>query len=1074
MSQKVVATIKVSKPYTRPDGSPPIVIVVEDEAEVLDLMENRIRKAGYQLLEGAISGEEALTIINQAVEDGRKPDLLLSDIKLAGKMTGIELAQIVYDRWHIPVIFTSAYADDDTLEQAVESDGAYGHLVKPISERSLKAMMTIAFKRLVIDNEMIKTKNDLRASQIRHDSLLQSLPLAAFERDISNVLSEMHKLKATGINDLRRYFRDHPQEFLKIHSLGQTTMSNKGLFNLADADTGAPTADITKSILGSLSKSELIRITNFYCDIMENGNGSLQMDTEMISLKGQRKFISIYATSLVNNYISVTMIDLTSHKQIENRLRVSMDRYKLLFHFLPIPAYERDLSVVLDTISVLKKQGITDFRNYFSEHPHLFRSLYRTTQITVANRQLRNLLELNENQDIPPLLSLFSEEDFLKFQEVIIQQTETGTISWQHETDITTTKGNKRHVLYQASLLDDKHMLVVIVDVTERHTMEQNLHDAIELAQNASQAKSDFLARMSHELRTPLNALINIPIMMLDDIRLTANKFIELERESGVELGTVFSFLLDQGYCNENGHPNKEFLANHNEAVNVLAQIGVNANKLRSVFNAVIAHFLTEDHQTKLQQIAERAQFLLSIVNDILDLSKVEAGKLEFENVSYSLRSIINNVIQNGRVYLKAHGKAVQLDSFIISKISKYLIGDPIRMEQILNNLVMNAAKFTNQGEIRIIVSVQNQRLKLEIQDSGIGIPADKIDKIFQEFEQADESITRRFGGTGLGLSITKRIVELMDGSISVSSTMNRGSSFTIDLPYFPTNIKTAQLSSSQTIISVSHPYTVLVAEDDKINQEVVRDVLSRAGYHVIIASDGAEAFQMMRSTANITMILMDQNMPNMDGLEATLAIREWEKGEGLSRIPIIALTADAMKGVRDRCLEAGMDDVVTKPFNMGILTKTMFMFTPEAKIDIADDIEEEVDRIDYPPENNLQAELKSFNYEIAIGQIGILSILKNFINGYRKSFPENLRELEVAISQSNKESAERISHTLKGLSAQCGAELLSESARTIHQILQKNELFSQKEMLLAICRRMLQEFEAFDKAVQENQSLVV
>jgi two-component system sensor histidine kinase/response regulator len=348
------------------------------------------------------------------------------------------------------------------------------------------------------------------------------------------------------------------------------------------------------------------------------------------------------------------------------------------------------------------------------------------------------------------------------------------------------------------------------------------------------------------------------------------------------------------------------------------------SHEIRTPINGVIGMAsLLEDTRLDAQQsdfvmsIKRSAEALLTVINDILDFSKVEAGKLDLEIVDFDLEQLILDAEKT--IAFSASQKGLKL-SLTRPENLKYMVGgDPGRVRQILLNLLSNAIKFTHVGQVQLRVTIlneteQNIRFLFEVQDSGIGIPAHALERMFKAFSQADASTTRRFGGTGLGLSICKRLVELMDGEIGVNSTEDKGSIFWFTLPLVKRAMRVPQDSSNEERVSNASAITgrILVAEDNFINQRVALGMLEKMGHKAVAVGNGNEVLDALR-TMPFDLVLMDCHMPEMDGYEATALIRS-SKTLLNTRIPIIAMTANAIKGDMEKCLSVGMDDYVSKP----------------------------------------------------------------------------------------------------------------------------------------------------------------
>lgn len=397
----------------------------------------------------------------------------------------------------------------------------------------------------------------------------------------------------------------------------------------------------------------------------------------------------------------------------------------------------------------------------------------------------------------------------------------------------------------------------------DKLTVEQQKREIERLlveAQQASRLKSEFLANMSHEIRTPMNGILGMTELAL-------------------------------------------------------------------------ATRLSEEQREYLGIAKSSADSLLDLLNDILDLSKIEADRLELDPVEFSIRQCVSDAVKT--LSFAARQKHLELDSKVDAEVPERVVGDLVRLRQVLVNLVGNAIKFTQAGSVRIHVGLESSTgpsviLHFSVKDTGIGIAADKRDVIFDAFRQADGSTTRKYGGTGLGLTICSRLALLMQGRIWVESEFGHGSTF-----HFTTTFQTApaepprasgDLRNMLQSIAVDRPtdarLRVLLAEDNPVNQRLAVRLLEKRGHHVTVANNGREALAVLERDS-FDAIIMDVQMPDMDGLEATARIREMERRSG-AHTPILAMTAYAMKGDRERCLNAGMDGYVNKPIDPAEFVNTV------------------------------------------------------------------------------------------------------------------------------------------------------
>lgn len=413
----------------------------------------------------------------------------------------------------------------------------------------------------------------------------------------------------------------------------------------------------------------------------------------------------------------------------------------------------------------------------------------------------------------------------------------------------------------------------VMSDVTHEQEVKNRLLHAKEKAEEADKLKSAFLATMSHELRTLLNGVIG-------------------------HLDLILSNELDESHREEN---------------------------LEGLWVA-----------------KQSSNLLISIIEDILDLSKIEAGQLDITRKPFSIDAVVEQTMQIANAYrIQKKRSHVDLRREVATLPANYIYGDEIRLQQILNNLMSNAIKFTREGFVSLSVCCLHGNLQFCIHDSGKGIPEEKLEVIFDPFRQVELSDTREHGGTGLGLTICKKLVDLMGGKIRVESSVSgqdRGSKFYVSIPFDQVSEQELQNLLHKRRPKVLHPRKnsisstssicrkILVAEDDPVSRRIILKMLEKAGQETLVAKDGLQAVQKFcEHRHEIALTFMDVMMPNLDGLEASKRIREIEAEEPTSRqVPIIALSAGAMKGDREKGIEYGMTDYLTKPIGYKVLVATL------------------------------------------------------------------------------------------------------------------------------------------------------
>ncbi len=468
------------------------------------------------------------------------------------------------------------------------------------------------------------------------------------------------------------------------------------------------------------------------------------------------------------------------------------------------------------------------------------------------------------------------------------------------------------------------------------------------------------------------------------------------------------------------------------------------SHEIRTPMNAVIGmtHLLYEANPSisqleYLDSLKFSADSLLGIINDILDLSKIEAGELEFEEKEFDLYALAKGLQQTFQ--FKLRDKSVNVYLNFDDRINNLIIGDPNRLRQILTNILGNASKFTQEGSINLIIkiakSTDNQHIiQFMIKDTGIGIPQDKINHIFKSFKQVDKSTARKYGGTGLGLAIVKQLVELQNGSISVYSNVGKGSTFIINLPFEQTQKKAEEIiqqeEQQENSAAILATHELLVVEDNPMNQKLIAKILDLWNCSYSIADNGKHALKLLEDK-EFDLILMDLHMPIMDGEVCTKAIRQLNNHPNQKR-PIIALTAAALLDEKNRALAAGMNDFTTKPFSPKQLQKTLLKWLPK--------LAKETTISTQKTQNNSREPEVNLGYLLELSKndpIFVMEIIEIFL----QEIPNALEILDQAFMQKDWETLSVTAHRIKSNYMMVGMVSQQEAALQLELMTKTEDL---------------------------------
>ena len=674
-------------------------------------------------------------------------------------------------------------------------------------------------------------------------------------------------------------------------------------------------------------------------------------------------------------------------ERLVEELEESTAHYRSLFDSSSVAIREQDLSEVKSYLDRLRESGAGDARAFFEGNPDAVLECAALVRLIDENEACRRLFGDAQDARLDfRLLRYFTEESIPVFRDELVCLAGGGT-RFESELRIRDLEGREKNLLFRLQVIpgyerDLSRVHSSYVDISERKLMEDSLKKSMAAAEAASRAKSDFLATMSHEMRTPLNGILG---------------FLQLLR-------------------NEEGRGRRR------------------------------------DH---LEGIGSSAELLLELINDLLDMAKIEDGKIELESVTFDLRKITNDVaaVLAPRLEAKRLGMAVE----VAENLPRALVGDPLRVRQVLLNLCDNAVKFTEKGDVGLAVSLARSEegrvlLRFEVSDTGIGIREADRAKLFLPFSQADTSITRRYGGTGLGLAICRHLARLMGGDISVDSEPGEGTTFSFTAWFGASDAAACgtaeEAEGTEGTMgglgsAILEGSTILLVDDNEVNLIVAAKMLALAGAAVVTAASGAEAVRLA-GEGRFDAVLMDLQMPDMNGYEATRILRQ---ELGLLELPVIAVTANAFVEDRKASLASGMSDYLSKPFLYEELIATVAAWVRPGREDSSGPSGtpggsgSRRREGGAPGENRASMELELDGIDCREGTeraLGDESLYRELLAAFVKTQAGTEARLEADVSRGEIQDAILAVHTAKGAASNISANGLRHAASEFERALRE------------------------------------